>query len=1015
MDDSIFTYGIAGNLRLIGFTRTGYTFYGWATSRTGTRAYTDGQEVLDLTSTPGETVTLYAVWRGISYTVAYNANGGSGNMQSSSFTYGTVANLRTNTFTRDNYVFAGWARTSSGAVVYRDGEAVSAVTSTAGETVTLYAVWSRDFYTVVYNANGGSGTMANSLFVASQTYNLRLNAYARTGYTFSGWARTQTGSVQYADGASVSGLTTAQSTITLYAVWTGIPYRVLYNNNGGEGTMAPSNFVYGTAQTLQPNTFAKTNYAFAGWATSPTATTALYTNRQSVNNLSNNGVDVTLYAVWTNQLTVNYNANNGNGTMTSSTFTFGVEQNLRKNTFTRTGYRFGGWATSPSASAVYTDEQSVSFPSTAGTSTTLYAYWLPITYTVEYNANNGYGTMNPTEFVYGTPQNLQLNTFTRSGYVFSGWATTANGTVAYQDRQSVNNLTTTHEGTVRLYAVWALGFIVAYDANGGQGTMSPTNFIRDVPQALRLNEFTRTNYKFLGWARSDNGEKLYDDGQTVDNLTNEAGGTVWLFAVWTHIYTVTYNANQGSGTTMAPTEFTYGVAQNLRSNTYTRTGYTFNGWARSSNATTREFTNGQSVNNLTETAGLTIPLYAVWVANTYTVVYNNNGGSGTMDSTSFTYDVAQNLRSNTFTRTGYTFNGWARTSNATTREFTNTQSVNNLTTTQNGTVTLYALWTPITYTVVYDRNGGEGWMADEEFTYGVARNLQANAYARETHSFRGWATSENATTAQYTDGQSVSNLRNTPGTVTLYAVWAPMYTVNYLRNGATGGDMQSSTFTYGVAENLRTNAFTYPGYSFIGWARTSTGPVEYTDGQSVSNLASTAGAIVPLYARWGTTVAEDFESGGTAWTLVNGSQTNKWYVGTATANGGTRSCYISNNSSANSYTITTTSTVHFYRDFTNIESISFDVKVQGQASYDYLNVYLVETSVTPVAGTALSNPLATYSMLGTATSWQQRTLTIPSTSKTGTKRLVFTWVNNNTTGTQPPAAIDNIKVSTTIQ
>jgi hypothetical protein len=100
--------------------------------------------------------------------------------------------------------------------------------------------------------------------------------------------------------------------------------------------------------------------------------------------------------------------------------------------------------------------------------------------------------------------------------------------------------------------------------------------------------------------------------------------------------------------------------------------------------------------------------------------------------------------------------------------------------------------------------------------------------------------------------------------------------------------------------------------------------------------------------------------------------------------------------------------VHFYRDFNNIASISFDLKVNGETGYDYLAVYLVETSVTPTAGTLLTNALATY--FGKGTAWQRYTINIPSTS-TGAKRLVFTWRNDADTGTQPPAAIDNITVT----
>jgi uncharacterized repeat protein (TIGR02543 family) len=857
MENTIFTYGIAQRLRMNTntITRTGYTFTGWATSAGGTVEYSNGQEVIDLTSMPGETVTLYAVWVGIPYTVAYNANGGSGQPSTSNFVYGTPQKLRANTFTRNGFVFAGWATTSGQGqtVQYMDEQTVSDVSSTGG-TVTLYAVWTQNFYTVLYDANGGSGTaMTNSDFVRDQAYNLRINTYARVGYTFDGWATSPSGPMAHPDGGLVSNLATARTEIKLYAVWKGIPYTVQYNNNGGTGTMSPTDFVYGTAQTLRSNTFTKTDYAFAGWASSPSATTPTYLDGASVNSLSSNGTSVTLYAVWTNQLTVIYNANNGSGSsMANSTFTFGVSQGLRANTYSRTGYTFGGWATSPTGSAVHTNEASVSFPSTVGITVTLYAYWVPITYKVEYNANNGTGTMDPTDFTYGTPQTLRPNAFTRTGYIFSGWAETSGGTVAFSDEHSVNNLVTTQGAIKTLYAVWTLFYTVTYDANGGNGTpMESTKFIYNEAQNLRANSYTRTGYKFLGWSLSQTATTAtYTDGQRVtSNLTTTPGYTVTLYAVWAHIYTVTYNNNGGAGT-MSPTEFTYGTAQTLRPNTFTRTGYTFDGWAETSNGD-RVYQDRQSVNNLTETVGGTVPLFAKWLANTYTVAYNANGGTGTtMTSTPFTYDQSQGLRTNTYSRTGYTFAGWSITTNGTV-QYGNGESVSNLTSTQGATVTLYAVWTPITYRVEYDGNGGEGWMGSAEFTYDVAQNLSENSYTRANYSFRGWALTDNATTAVYQDKHSVSNLSNTQGyTVKLYAVWAYTFTVIYVGNGNTGGGMLNSPFIYGVAQNLLNNGFTRTGYTFSGWATSPGGSVVYTNGQSVNNLTSTPGGEVNLYAVW---------------------------------------------------------------------------------------------------------------------------------------------------------------------
>lgn len=102
-------------------------------------------------------------------------------------------------------------------------------------------------------------------------------------------------------------------------------------------------------------------------------------------------------------------------------------------------------------------------------------------------------------------------------------------------------------------------------------------------------------------------------------------------------------------------------------------------------------------------------LYANWKPNTYTVVYNANGGSGTMAPSTMTYDVTNGrLRVNGFYRPGYTFLGWSTNSSATTAQYADQQSVKNLTSTNCGTVTLYAVWQPCVYQITTEKGEGTG-------------------------------------------------------------------------------------------------------------------------------------------------------------------------------------------------------------------------------------------------------------------------------------------------------------------
>ena len=157
-------------------------------------------------------------------------------------------------------------------------------------------------------------------------------------------------------------------------------------------------------------------------------------------------------------------------------------------------------------------------------------------------------------------------------------------------------------------------------------------------------------------------------------------------------YTVSFNANGGTGDAMATQNFTYDAAQNLTANTYTRTGYTFAGWATTADGDVA-YADGAEVSNLAMTQGANVELYAKWTANTYYVHFNANDGTGTMDNEEFTYDaVAKALTANTFTRTGYTFAGWATAADGAVA-YVDQAEVSNLTATANGIFDLYAKWT----------------------------------------------------------------------------------------------------------------------------------------------------------------------------------------------------------------------------------------------------------------------------------------------------------------------------------
>ena len=196
---------------------------------------------------------------------------------------------------------------------------------------------------------------------------------------------------------------------------------------------------------------------------------------------------------------------------------------------------------------------------------------------------------------------------------------------------------------------------------------------------LRGAIFTRTGYTQTGWATSDGGAKVY-------NLSAQYTGTadLTLYPYWTAVtYPVTYApGSYSSGSNYTATK-TYGVALTLRGATYTRANYSQDGWSVNSNGSTKDYNLSGSYTNNAQ-----ITLYPHWKADTYTVSYNANGGTGAPAAQTKTYGVNLTLSSTAPTRTNYIFQGWATSSTgAVAYQPGGTYST-------NAAVTLYAIWQP---------------------------------------------------------------------------------------------------------------------------------------------------------------------------------------------------------------------------------------------------------------------------------------------------------------------------------
>lgn len=361
-----------------------------------------------------------------SYTVKYNANGGSGAPSNQTKYYGKSLKLSSTKPTRTGYTFKGWATSSSGSVAYASGASY-----TANASITLYAVWQKNTYTIKYNANGGTGAPSNQ----TKTYgvNLTLSSTKPTrssyvdengstiSYTFKGWATSSSSStVAYKSGATY----TANASITLYAVWTVtttvVTYDIVYET--GDGTnVASQEKTKGTSIKLSSIVPTRNGFTFSKWNTKSDGTGTNYNPGATYST----NADLTLYAIWTPWThTVNFNINGGLGNIPSSfTKTGGVDVVLSEIVPVKNGHICSAWVDNHGniyhAGEVYDNEQN-------GGAVTLYAKW-DLTDILIYSNGNckarffvedvdflGFkndGSVHGVEFIEGTSMDLNNNNF----------------------------------------------------------------------------------------------------------------------------------------------------------------------------------------------------------------------------------------------------------------------------------------------------------------------------------------------------------------------------------------------------------------------------------------------------------------------------------------------------------------------------------------------------------------------------------------------------------------------------
>ena len=439
----------------------------------------------DIYNTEGNK-TIYAGWKGVVYKINYNANGGTGTMESNNAEFGTNVTIKNNGFTRDGYTFAGWTTKSngtddgygwtgwSGTWNYADGQY-----GIAENKLVLYARWKKNKVYIKLDANGGSVTKETSKGGTYTTdssgiisrngknifhtinYGEKMNSSGLANYNNKDYLYiTKNGSIvtKNKEWICLSGCTTngkvysqyeayssddfcdakeKSCTVVLGVNWKNENYTLTYDNNGGSGCTSKSmNYgdEYGTLCTPS-----KRGYAFVGWFD---------------NNYKNSPL--------------NYYAD----TYSDLKNAFGYDANRLYKHYFEYGLNEGRRISQYISSDIYNTEGNK----------TIYAGWKGVVYKINYNANGGTGTMESNNAEFGTNVTIKNNGFTRDGYTFAGWTTKSNGTddgYGWTGWSGTWNYADGQYGIAEnklvLYARWKKNKVyIKLDANGGSVRGSTT-------------------------------------------------------------------------------------------------------------------------------------------------------------------------------------------------------------------------------------------------------------------------------------------------------------------------------------------------------------------------------------------------------------------------------------------------------------------------------------------------------------------------------------------------------------
>jgi uncharacterized repeat protein (TIGR02543 family) len=564
--------------------RTGYTFGGWFTDAAGTEAEWN----FDL-NTVKETITLYAKWTQITYTVTFYWNY-TGTTEpylvSTPVAHGGTITEPTTEPERTGWTFGGWFLDEAGTEAAWDFD-----TDTVTEDTTLYAKWNINSYAVTFVTD--AEPTAAPVNVNYNELVPQPPAMTKTGYTFDGWYKTNSRTAEKWNFATNR---IGAENINLYGFWDINSYTVTFVTDTAPNADPQTRTLdYGSAvppPTMPP----KTGYTFNGWYKTNSKTAAKWNFAADSIGAGN----INLYGFWDiNQYTVSFNTAGGTS-VSNQTVAHGGK--AAEPSTSKTGHTLDGWYTEASYATRW-----VFNTNTITANRTLYAKWTPV-YTVTFNLNYQGAPAGQTQSVKQGDRAIAPAAPQRTGFTFGNWYTEAACTTQW----NFNNTITANR---TLYAKWTPVYTVTFNLNYQGAPAAQTLLVAPGARLVELSSPQRTGYSFGGWFTEAACTTRWNFNNTITENRP-------LYAKWTPvIYKVTMHRNGGywegaAGTFLAthngplPAVIgrdTYTAAYNtvfaIPDAPIIREGYSFQGWHTDSQLTNR-------VTSVHVTGNMT--LYAKW-------------------------------------------------------------------------------------------------------------------------------------------------------------------------------------------------------------------------------------------------------------------------------------------------------------------------------------------------------------------------------------------------------------------